>query len=123
MPNLPSGTVTFLFSDIEGSTSLLKQLGDEQYAELLQTHRRIVREMPEVRLASLFTHEQPDQPWETGGISDINPVWFGQGHPAAEQSHPRWMMHDWRKGGRIPSGRPFPSSFSPSPQRGVPFSQ
>jgi class 3 adenylate cyclase len=44
MPNLPSGTVTFLFSDIEGSTSLLKQLGDEQYAELLQTHRRIVRE-------------------------------------------------------------------------------
>jgi class 3 adenylate cyclase len=44
MPNLPSGTVTFLFSDIEGSTNLLKQLGDEQYAELLRTHRRIVRE-------------------------------------------------------------------------------
>ncbi len=44
MPNLPSGTVTFLFSDIEGSTSLLKQLGDEQYAELLRTHRQIVRE-------------------------------------------------------------------------------
>jgi class 3 adenylate cyclase len=44
MPNLPSGTVTFLFSDIEGSTSLLKQLGEEGYAELLQTHRRIVRE-------------------------------------------------------------------------------
>jgi len=44
MPNLPSGTVTFLFSDIEGSTSLLKQLGDEQYADLLRTHRRIVRE-------------------------------------------------------------------------------
>ena len=44
MPNLPSGTVTFLFSDIEGSTTLLKQLGDEQYAELLRTHRRIVRE-------------------------------------------------------------------------------
>jgi class 3 adenylate cyclase len=44
MPNLPSGTVTFVFSDIEGSTSLLKQLGDERYAELLVTHRRIVRE-------------------------------------------------------------------------------
>ena len=44
MPNLPSGTVTFLFSDIEGSTALLKRLGDEQYAELLRTHRRIVRE-------------------------------------------------------------------------------
>jgi class 3 adenylate cyclase len=44
VPNLPSGTVTFLFSDIEGSTSLLKRLGDEQYAELLRTHRSIVRE-------------------------------------------------------------------------------
>jgi class 3 adenylate cyclase len=28
MPSLPSGTVTFLFSDIEGSTTLLKELGD-----------------------------------------------------------------------------------------------
>ena len=44
MPNLPSGTVTFVFSDIEGSTSLLKRLGDKRYAELLATHRRIVRE-------------------------------------------------------------------------------
>ena len=44
MPNLPSGTVTFLFSDIEGSTSLLKRLGDTTYAELLATHRRLMRE-------------------------------------------------------------------------------
>ena len=44
MPNLPSGTVTFLFSDIEGSTNLLKQLGDATYAELLATHRRLMRE-------------------------------------------------------------------------------
>jgi class 3 adenylate cyclase len=27
-PGLPSGTVTFLFTDIEGSTALLKRLGD-----------------------------------------------------------------------------------------------
>ena len=32
-PNLPSGAVTFVFGDIEGSTSLLKRLGDEAYAE------------------------------------------------------------------------------------------
>jgi class 3 adenylate cyclase len=44
MPNLPSGTVTFVFSDIEGSTALLKRLGDEQYAAMLATHRRMVRE-------------------------------------------------------------------------------
>ncbi len=44
MPNLPSGTVTFVFSDIEGSTALLKSVGDARYAELLAIHRRLVRE-------------------------------------------------------------------------------
>jgi len=44
MPNLPTGTVTFLFSDIEGSTALLKRLGDDAYSELLTTHRRLMRE-------------------------------------------------------------------------------
>ena len=42
MTELPSGTVTFLFTDIEGSTRLLKQLGD-RYSELLETHRRLLR--------------------------------------------------------------------------------
>jgi len=40
---LPAGTVTFVFSDVEGSTDLLKRLGD-RYGELLAEHRRIVRE-------------------------------------------------------------------------------
>ncbi len=40
--DLPSGTVTFLFTDIEGSTELLKQLR-EQYAGLLADQRRILR--------------------------------------------------------------------------------
>jgi class 3 adenylate cyclase len=43
MATLPSGTVTFVFSDVEGSTELLKRLG-ERYAELIGEHRRIVRE-------------------------------------------------------------------------------
>lgn len=44
MANLPTGTVTFLFSDVEGSTALLKRLGDTAYADLLAMHRRLVRE-------------------------------------------------------------------------------
>jgi predicted ATPase/class 3 adenylate cyclase len=40
---LPSGTVTFLFTDIEGSTKLLQEEGD-RYAELLAEHRRILRD-------------------------------------------------------------------------------
>jgi class 3 adenylate cyclase len=41
--DLPGGTVTFAFTDIEDSTELLKRLGDA-YRDLLTTHRRIVRE-------------------------------------------------------------------------------
>jgi class 3 adenylate cyclase len=40
---LPSGTVTFLFSDIEGSTRLMQRLGD-QWADALATHNRLLRE-------------------------------------------------------------------------------
>ena len=43
--NLPSGTVTFVFSDIAGSTELLKRLGDVEYGRLLSVHRRLVREI------------------------------------------------------------------------------
>jgi class 3 adenylate cyclase len=42
MASFPSGTVTFLFTDIEGSTKLLHRLGDE-YAVVLSEHRRILR--------------------------------------------------------------------------------
>ena len=40
---LPGGTVTFLFSDVEGSTRLLEQLGD-RYGDVHREHRRILRE-------------------------------------------------------------------------------
>lgn len=43
MSKLHAGTVTFLFSDIEGSTRLLEQLGD-RYAEVHSDHRRILRD-------------------------------------------------------------------------------
>ena len=39
---LPEGVVTFVFTDIEGSTKLLQQVGDS-YADLLGTHRRLLR--------------------------------------------------------------------------------
>ena len=41
---LPTGTVTFVFTDIEGSTRLLRQLGADAYADALAQHRRALRE-------------------------------------------------------------------------------
>ncbi len=40
----PAGTVTFVFTDIEGSTALLDELGAEAYKEALADHRRALRE-------------------------------------------------------------------------------
>jgi class 3 adenylate cyclase len=41
---LPTGTVTFLFTDVEGSTRLLHELGAERYAAALNEHRQRIRD-------------------------------------------------------------------------------
>jgi predicted ATPase/class 3 adenylate cyclase/Tfp pilus assembly protein PilF len=43
MPALPTGTVTFLLTDIEGSTGMLQRLGDAVYADVLAQHRSLLR--------------------------------------------------------------------------------
>ena len=42
MPELPTGTVTFLFSDVEGSTELVRKLRDG-YADVMADHERLLR--------------------------------------------------------------------------------
>jgi class 3 adenylate cyclase len=42
MVDLPTGTVTLLFTDIEGSTRLLEQLGD-RYVQMLAAHQELLR--------------------------------------------------------------------------------
>src|SRR4026208_2030570 len=42
-PDLPTGTVTFLFTDVGGPTSLLHALGADAYAAALAEHRRVIR--------------------------------------------------------------------------------
>ena len=56
MTGLPSGAVTFLFSDIEGSTRLVKALR-ERYVQVLAEHRRLVR----AAIASHGGHEVDTQ--------------------------------------------------------------
>ena len=43
MPSLPAGTVTLLFTDIEGSTKLARRLGDG-YRHVLASHRSVLRD-------------------------------------------------------------------------------
>jgi class 3 adenylate cyclase len=56
MPALPEGSVTFLFTDIEGSTALLHELGDG-YADVLAQHRSVLREAVERRGGVVFGSE------------------------------------------------------------------
>ncbi len=42
--DLPAGTVTFVFTDVEGSTKLLHELGADGYAQALAGHRRLLRD-------------------------------------------------------------------------------
>ncbi len=57
MTSLPTGTVTFLFTDIEESTRLLRQLGDH-YADVLAEYRRLLR---------VVCHEQRGKEVDTQG--------------------------------------------------------
>jgi predicted ATPase/class 3 adenylate cyclase len=41
--DLPAGIVTVLFTDIEGSTRLIEELGEERYVQALAEHRRLLR--------------------------------------------------------------------------------
>jgi predicted ATPase/class 3 adenylate cyclase len=89
MPELPSGTVTFLFSDIEGSTRLLQRLSSD-YARVLGEHQALLRaawathggvevdtqgdsffvtfpSAPQaVAAAAQVTHALADHPWPEG---------------------------------------------------------
>jgi predicted ATPase/class 3 adenylate cyclase len=47
--DLPAGTVTFLFTDIEGSTRLLNELGAEEFEAALSEHRRVIRQTSSAR--------------------------------------------------------------------------
>lgn len=86
MAELPSGTVTFFFSDIEGSTELLRRLGD-RYGEVLAEHQRLLR-------ASFADHSGHEV--DTQGDSFF--VAFSRTHDAvaaAVAAQSAIATHDW----------------------------
>ncbi|HEV7126700.1 MAG TPA: tetratricopeptide repeat protein [Ktedonobacterales bacterium] len=89
MPTLPTGTVTFLFSDVEGSTRLLQQLG-ARYATALEQHQHLLR-------AAFVDHQ--GQEVDTQGDSFF--VAFpraGDALAAAAQAQRALAAHAWPEG-------------------------
>jgi len=64
-------------------------------------HTRIAREIPGIRLYSLFTHELSNAPWVMDAPPEIGPVSFGSGEKSDEARRPTRLAHEWVKGGRI----------------------
>ena len=89
---LPTGTVTFLFSDIEGSTRLLQSLG-ERYPEVLETHQRLLREAFGAHAGTVV-----------GTEGDSFFVVFPDAHEAlaaAVASQRALEDHEWPEGARV----------------------
>ena len=90
--SLPTGTVTFFFSDIEGSTKLIQQLG-ERYPEVLLAHHQLLR-------ASLAAHGGHEL--RTEGDSFF--IVFGGALDAcagAAAAQTALAQHEWPDGGRV----------------------
>jgi glycosyltransferase involved in cell wall biosynthesis len=56
--------------------------------------------MPDVKLTSIFTHEQSNSPWAARMPDLIRPVMFGQGQ-SSEESWVKNLKHEWNKGKQI----------------------
>ena len=92
MADLPSGAVTFVFTDIEGSTRLVRQLRD-RYAEALAEHQRLVR--------AAFT-EHGGHEIDTQG--DAFFYAFGSAHDAvlaAVEAEQALLSHPWPADGEL----------------------
>jgi predicted ATPase/class 3 adenylate cyclase len=93
MAGLPVGIVTFFFTDVEGSTRMVRELGDRQWAALLDTHRDLVR-------SAVREHEGH----EFGTQGDALFAVFAKAtdaSAAAVTAQRAVERHDWPEGSRI----------------------
>lgn len=67
----------------------------------LHVHERIAREISDLKLSTLFTHETGSAPWQLTGTAETKPILFGPGHASADQAKLRFLWREWRKAGRI----------------------
>jgi glycosyltransferase involved in cell wall biosynthesis len=67
----------------------------------LALHARIDREIPQVRLVTIYTHDVADQAWDLSPHDPTRELRFGQGDGVASQGSLKRLPHDWAKASRI----------------------
>ncbi|HLJ81205.1 MAG TPA: adenylate/guanylate cyclase domain-containing protein [Ktedonobacterales bacterium] len=90
---LPSGTVTFLFTDIEGSTRLLQRLGAQRYAVLLDEYLAILR-------AAVAAHEGHEVDSLGDSFFAVFPA-AGAALAAAAEAQLALAAHAWPEGAAV----------------------
>jgi glycosyltransferase involved in cell wall biosynthesis len=86
---------------LAGATPDVAVITNVQTPYRLALHRRLVRELGDVRLWTVYTHGTPDQPWEAVTAEEIRPVHFGAEDPLRAGLGLSTLGSEWRKGGRI----------------------
>jgi predicted ATPase/class 3 adenylate cyclase len=96
---LPTGTVTFLFSDIEGSTRLLAALGD-RYPPMLEAHSEILRSTIGAHDGTVVSTEGdsffavfPSAPKAVGAAADIQRALAAHSWPPGSELRVRIGIH------------------------------
>jgi glycosyltransferase involved in cell wall biosynthesis len=67
----------------------------------LHFHQRVAREIPEMKLATVLTHESSNSPWALKASDEIGSVLFGPGESSIVADEGGRKFHEWLKGGRI----------------------
>src|SRR5256885_1540484 len=67
----------------------------------LHVHRRLVRELPQLKLFSVLTHDDATGKWNLADTTAIGVTHFGPGEPSALQSKPARAPHELAKAGRM----------------------
>jgi len=76
-------------------------ISNSQTPYRLHLHRRIAAEIPQIKLWSVYTHETSNANWAFAAPAEIRPVLFGKGESSQDQDKPRYILKEWRRGGRI----------------------
>lgn len=86
---------------MKGSTARIAIISNSQTPYRMHVHQRIIRELTEVELWSVFTHETSNSPWSIQPPPELRPLYWGSGEKSEHQDHVLNQGHEWRKGGSI----------------------
>lgn len=102
--NDPTGAKAASATDTAGSPGarpVLAIVANSLPPYRLHFHQRIAREIPEMKLATILTHEASNSPWALNATDEIGVELFGPGESSSTAEAGRGLLHEWRKGGRI----------------------